>query len=44
VSYYLLRPLALTGLTWDLRQPPSAVVDVPRRILLEDSFEQAGAA
>jgi len=30
VTYYLLRLLALTGLIWDLRQPPAHVVDAVR--------------
>ena len=30
VTYYLLRLLALTGLIWDLRQPPADVVDAAR--------------
>jgi stearoyl-CoA desaturase (delta-9 desaturase) len=45
VTYYLLRLLALTGLIWDLREPPPAVVAAPRPVPLEDaSFEQARAA
>jgi stearoyl-CoA desaturase (Delta-9 desaturase) len=30
VTYYVLRLLALTGLIWDLRQPPQHVVDAAR--------------
>ena len=29
VTYYLLRLMALTGLIWDLREPPRHVVDAP---------------
>jgi stearoyl-CoA desaturase (delta-9 desaturase) len=29
VTYYALRLLALTGLIWDLREPPRHVVDAP---------------
>ena len=29
VTYYLLRLLALTGLVWDLREPPRAVIEAP---------------
>jgi stearoyl-CoA desaturase (delta-9 desaturase) len=30
VTYYLLRMLALTGLIWDLREPPRHVVEAPQ--------------
>ena len=44
VTYYLLRLLELTGLIWDLRQPPRAVVAAPRPVSVEDAFERARAA
>jgi stearoyl-CoA desaturase (delta-9 desaturase) len=30
VTYYLLRLMAMTGLIWDLREPPRDVVEAPR--------------
>ena len=30
LTYYVLRALAAVGLVWDLREPPSGVVDAPR--------------
>ncbi|HVZ74034.1 MAG TPA: fatty acid desaturase [Polyangia bacterium] len=30
VTYYVLRVLALTGIVWDLREPPREAVDAPR--------------
>jgi stearoyl-CoA desaturase (delta-9 desaturase) len=46
VTYYVLRLLALTGLIWDLREPPPHVVDVaPREAILAAEDEiQARAA
>jgi stearoyl-CoA desaturase (delta-9 desaturase) len=30
LTYYVLRLLALTGLIWDVREPPRHIVDAPR--------------
>ena len=43
VTYYALRLLALTGLIWDLREPPPHVVDAPGPGALPAAAEAAQA-
>ena len=43
VTYYLLRLLALTGLIWDLREPPARVVDATGPDTVSASAEEIQA-
>jgi stearoyl-CoA desaturase (delta-9 desaturase) len=45
VTYYALRLLALTGLIWDVREPPQHIVDAPRpKIVAPESASRSARA